>query len=41
MGTVEPGGIPAVNGGMAAAAGGTAERLSGTGMFGEELKAQR
>jgi transcriptional regulator with XRE-family HTH domain len=41
MGTVEPGGIQASNGGMATAAGGTAERLSGTGMFGEELKAQR
>jgi hypothetical protein len=41
MGTVEPGGIQAANGGMAAVAGGTAERLSGTGMFGEELKAQR
>jgi transcriptional regulator with XRE-family HTH domain len=41
MGTVEPGGIQAPNGGMAAVAGGTAERLSGTGMFGEELKAQR
>jgi tetratricopeptide (TPR) repeat protein len=41
MGTVEPGGIQAANGEMAAVAGGTAERLSGTGMFGEELKAQR
>lgn len=41
MGTVEPGGIQAPNGGMAAVTGGTAERLSGTGMFGEELKAQR
>jgi transcriptional regulator with XRE-family HTH domain len=41
MGTVEPGGIQAADGGMATVAGGTAERLSGTGMFGEELKAQR
>jgi transcriptional regulator with XRE-family HTH domain len=41
MGAVEPGGIPAANSGMAAVTGGIAERLSGTGMFGEELKAQR
>src|SRR5258708_5619743 len=48
MGTVEPGGTPiatsgitAVNGGTAPSGGGTAERLSGPGMFGAELKAQR
>jgi transcriptional regulator with XRE-family HTH domain len=37
----EPGVTVAESGAIAAPAGGTVERLSGTGIFGEELKAQR